>query len=646
MIFVESMCNGVMFTGSSDRCIKMWDLADPRSAVPCVQSLYGHGGTVLALDYGAQTLLSSSTDGTMLVWRDQSPAKLLRFPAYSVRQKLMPDTSRAAALRTAKESWFLSMTIREAESPSIFAGDSEGYVHIFKPERAQEGERDLIFLLSRKVKIHELGVSMILSVPMEAFLFTLSYDQKLKTLDSLSGQVVFEENNSSNCAFSGLAWDDENQDVVVSDDKGNVGFYNVYTETCVVWRNLTPDPILQVQFQPKIRRLLVLSPHCLRVFDVVRGVKFSELSEHTGPVVGIVARPTAQGGLLYTGAMDNTLRMWDLDALECIRSLKERKTEITAMVYLPRANVLVTGHENSDIKMWSLDSQQEACLRTVSGSSVHSNSISTLIWVGAAAEDLGGQESTNEGGETVVAGSYDGQLSFWKIMQTNDGTAMGKFDRAFLAHEVADDEILAVAHSPVASSIFTGGNRGVVRKWSYDLGKNLEAEYTGHEDAVTCFAVDGHFLFSGSVDCTIRIWETASGIELKTVKVHSVTVQSLLIVPETGMAASCAFDGRLVFWNPCHSSHTDYKVLQTYEQSEEFRVLALAGLNRAVLVGCESGKIVAFPLPSGDTMTAEPAGMFDGIDTPPSTKGNEGLGSLELLDSVQKDPSPSKAGYS
>merc|ERR1711988_661692 len=155
MIFVPSLCQGVMFTGSADRCIKMWDLSDPRSHIMCVHSLYGHGGTVLALVYGSEMLISSSTDGFMCIWRDQSPVKLLRFPTYSIRQKLAPDKSALqAGHRAPKETWFLSISIRHGESPSIFAGDSDGYVHIYRPEAVQEGDRDLIFLLVWKAKIH------------------------------------------------------------------------------------------------------------------------------------------------------------------------------------------------------------------------------------------------------------------------------------------------------------------------------------------------------------------------------------------------------------------------------------------------------------------------------------------------------------
>merc|ERR1712232_1023419 len=92
--------------------------------------------------------------------------------------------------------------------------------------------------------------------------------------------------------------------------------------------------------------------------------------------------------------------------------------------------------------------------------------------------------SETTGFETLVAGSYDRQLSFWKVTLTSDGTSMAKFERAFLAHEDADDEILAVCHSPMAQSIYTGGNSGIIRKWAFWGVKHLEDEYEGHTDAV------------------------------------------------------------------------------------------------------------------------------------------------------------------
>jgi len=639
MIFEESLCQGVMFSGSADRSIKMWDLSDPRTGIPCVQSLYGHGGTVLSLEYGSDMLLSSSTDGFLCVWRDQSPAKLLRFPAFTIRQKITPEPLRAqqGSTRAPKETWFLSISMREGEAPSIFAGDSEGYVHTFKPDQVQENGGDQLFLLVSKVKVHELGVSKISTVPMESFLFTLSYDQKFKALDSLSGQVIFEESNQCNVVFHSLTWDYENKDVILADDKGNIGFYNLYMESCVVWKNLTDEQLIHIHYEPAAHRLLLLTPHSMKVVDVVRGVKFSELKEHTGPVVSMASRPTPQGGLLYTASMDNTIRMWDTDTLECIKSLKEKKQEITAMVYLPRANVIVTGHENSDLKMWSLDCQQEACLKTVSGQSVHSNTISSLIWaniaVGSSPEAHSSDEPGGGGFEALIAGSYDRQLSFWKVTMTSDGTAMGKFERAFEAHEEVDDEILAVAYSPATGSVFTGGNSGVIRKWAFWGVRVQEAEFEGHEDAVICFAVDGNFLFSGSVDCTVRIWETTRGYELKVVRVHDVTVQALLVISDSGFVASCAGDGRVVFWDP-KIGQPEVATLQTYAQPEEFRALAYVSLNHTILVGCESGKIISFPLPDnmGGGDGDELPQALSGLQTPPSTRGkDEGYESLNLL---------------
>lgn len=627
--FTSSMCQGVLFSGSADRTIRMWDLSDPRLGIQCVQIMHGHGGTVLALEYGLDLLLSSSSDGFLCIWRDQSPAKLLRFPALSAAQRISTDTKcQQTGSRGLKETWFLSLAIRDGEALSIIAGDSEGYVHILRPDPDTIGEH--YFVLSWKGKVHELGVVKVLAVPMESFIVTLSFDQTFKVLDSLTGLVTFTMTNPCNAMYLGLAYDPQGQDIIVGDEKGNLAFYNIYTESCVALRSLGNEPILKVCYESGSKRLLVLNPHSLRVIEVVRGVKFTELSEHTGPIVSMTSRTLSHGGLLYTASMDNTIRMWDTDSLECLKCIREKKQEITAMVFLPRANVIVTGHENAELKIWSLECPQEALLTMVGGHQAHSNTISALAYVTSSAQEDSSptsspttsypDEELSSGFEAVVAGSYDRQLSYWKVTVSGDGTALAKFERLFLAHQEPEDEILAVAYSPSANSVFTGGNAGIIRKWSFSGLAHLEVEYQGHEDGILCFSVDANFLYSGSVDQTIRIWETSQGFQLKVVKVHDVTVQSILVLPESGCVASCGHDGKLRLWDPLIGKTEDVSIIHTYEHPEEFRALTYVQLSQTILVGAESGKIISFPLP-GASADAVPS-AFKAMQTPPSTRGD------------------------
>jgi len=91
----------------------------------------------------------------------------------------------------------------------------------------------------------------------------------------------------------------------------------------------------------------------------------------------------------------------------------------------------------------------------------------------------------------------------------------------------------------------------------------------------------------------------------------------------SGLVASCAFDGRVVFWDP-QIGKPHVIELRTYEQQPEVRVLAYVELTRTILVGCESGRIVAFPLPAEEvalrTSTPLPH-ILQGIVTPSSARG-------------------------
>lgn len=78
---------GLIVTGSVDFAIKIWDyhgkvILDP---TVCVQTLHGHAGTVTALVVLGDYLISSSTDNTIKVWRQEEGRGQLVYPWYELQ---------------------------------------------------------------------------------------------------------------------------------------------------------------------------------------------------------------------------------------------------------------------------------------------------------------------------------------------------------------------------------------------------------------------------------------------------------------------------------------------------------------------------------------------------------------------------------
>ena len=70
--------DGLLFSGSEDRTIKVWEVwAEKSMEETCKQTLVGHGSTVTAIVERAGALVSCSTDGTVRVWRPEKGRELL-----------------------------------------------------------------------------------------------------------------------------------------------------------------------------------------------------------------------------------------------------------------------------------------------------------------------------------------------------------------------------------------------------------------------------------------------------------------------------------------------------------------------------------------------------------------------------------------
>ncbi len=72
--------------------------------------------------------------------------------------------------------------------------------------------------------------------------------------------------------------------------------------------------------------------------------------------------------------------------------------------------------------------------------------------------------------------------------------------------------------------------------------------YTGYVHSVA-FSSDGGLLASGSADRTIKLWEVATGREVRTLTGHTDTVLSVAFSPDGRLLASGSYDKTIKLWD-------------------------------------------------------------------------------------------------
>ena len=119
-------------------------------------------------------------------------------------------------------------------------------------------------------------------------------------------------------------------------------------------------------------------------------------------------------------------------------------------------------------------------------------------------------------------------------------------DKTLTGHS---DSVQSVVYSPDGRYLASGSGDKTIKIWEVATGKQLRT-LTGHSDTVSSvvYSPDVRYLASGSNDKTIKIWEVATGKQLRTLTGHYGEVYSVVYSPDGRYLASGSWDKNIKIW--------------------------------------------------------------------------------------------------
>ena len=284
------------------------------------------------------------------------------------------------------------------------------------------------------------------------------------------------------------------------------------------------------------------------------------LGENPGPVWSIDL--ANDGKTLAAGIGDGSVRLWDIDKEEVVRSFNAHIGNVWNVKFHPTLELFATAGDDTWVKLWDLktfDLKQGWKLDNTVRAIAFAPDGKTLA---AGDRDGGlhiydvktGQEIREiELENTTILGidySSDGKL----LATVGSDKAVRVFDsgtleqrQSFTGHKGPIYSVSFAPNSPMLASV---GFKSDTWIWNADTGENvLQIEGQGGDNWAVGFCAEGQHLITGGQDGTAKLWSLEDGSLAATLYGHTAAVHDIALDHERKRIATSSRDGTIRVWD-------------------------------------------------------------------------------------------------